>query len=136
MTPALTLSFYRFSVFLLSASVFRLFLFSHFLSFVCLFLSSLVYLIVLSLFLSPSIIYLSLFISFSVTLFSNLWIRKNVMKIHRCMWGYRMIRHRQIPISMPDNSKPIVVKCRLFTEVWNLKSAWFFFCTENGAEGF
>jgi len=35
---------------------------------------------------------------------------KNVMENHHYIWGYRMIRHRQIPISIPDNAKPIVIK--------------------------
>jgi hypothetical protein len=46
-----------------------------------------------------------------------------------------MIRHRRIPISIPDNAKPIVIKCLLFTKVWNLKNVWFLLCTQNGAEG-
>lgn len=45
-----------------------------------------------------------------------------------------MIRHRQIPISLPDNAKPIVIKYLLFTEVWNLKNVWFLLFTQNGAE--
>jgi len=57
------------------------------------------------------------------------------MESHHYIWGYRMIRHRQIPISMPDNAKPIVTKYLLFTEVWNLKSVWFLLCTENGTKG-
>jgi hypothetical protein len=46
-----------------------------------------------------------------------------------------MIRHRQIPISMPDNAKPIIIKYLLFTVVWNLKNIWFLLCIQNGAEG-
>jgi len=56
------------------------------------------------------------------------------MESHHNIWGHIMILHRQIPISMPDNAKPIVIKYLLFTKVWNLKSVWFLLCTENGAE--
>ena len=61
--------------------------------------------------------------------------KKNVMESLHYIWGYRMIHNRQIPISMPDNAKPIVINYLLFTEVWNLKNVSFLLCTQNGAEG-
>jgi hypothetical protein len=61
--------------------------------------------------------------------------QKNVMENHHYTRGYRMMRHRHIPIYIPDKAKPIVIKYLLLTEVWNFKNVWFLLCNQNGAEG-
>ena len=132
---SLSLSFFLFCFFLLSLSLSRLFLFSHFLwSFVSFVLSFLIYFHCTVALLFPFIIYRSLFflLLFYFPIYGS---QKNVMENHHYRRRYRMIHHRQIPISMQDNPKHIVIKYLLFTEVWKSKNIWFLLCTQNGAEG-